>query len=193
MLKLSIIVPVYNAEKYIHKFVMSILNQTFTNFELILINDGSSDNSGNICDHYASVDERIKVIHLKNSGASVARNVGVENAIGDYIGFVDSDDYIDSNMYHDLLEAAEDTNADIIKCGYREFDCDLMGRVCNFDSEYECIRDKKTLLSRFFEGVLYVVVWNGIYKREIAVKVKYPRGLVAEDNYASGMYLYYAS
>lgn len=193
MPKLSIIVPVYNAENYIHKCVMSILNQTFSDFELILVNDGSIDDSGKICDYYATVDKRVKVIHMKNSGASVARNVGVEKSIGDYIGFVDSDDYIDSDMYYDLLEAAEATNADIIKCGYREFNSDLMGRVCNFDGEYECIKDKKTLLLRFFASVLYVVVWNGIYKRELAVKVKYPSGLVAEDNYASGMYLYYAN
>lgn len=192
MPKLSIVVPVYNAENYIHDCVLSILNQTFTDYELILVNDGSSDSSGFICDNYAQLDKRVKVIHLKNSGASVARNVGVENAVGDYIGFVDSDDYIAPNMYFDLLNVAGTTNADIIKCGYREFDFNSMGRIFNFDKEYECIKDSHNLLSRFFDSVLYVVVWNGIYKRELALKVKYPCGLVAEDNYASGMYLYWA-
>ena len=97
--KVSIIVPIYNSEKYMNKCIESILNQTLTEIEIILVNDGSTDNSGKIIDNYAKKDNRIKVIHQQNSGPSVARNKGISTAKGKYIGFVDSDDYIESTMY----------------------------------------------------------------------------------------------
>ncbi len=99
MCRISIIVPVYNVEKYLKKCVDSILGQTFTDFELLLIDDGSTDNSGSICDELAKTDNRIKVIHKENGGLSDARNIGIEVAKGDFIGFIDSDDYIDEDMY----------------------------------------------------------------------------------------------
>ncbi|MDV4357675.1 glycosyltransferase, partial [Enterococcus faecium] len=97
MCRISIIVPVYNVEKYLKKCVDSILGQTFTDFELLLIDDGSTDNSGSICDELAKTDNRIKVIHKENGGLSDARNIGIEVAKGDFIGFIDSDDYIDED------------------------------------------------------------------------------------------------
>ena len=97
--EISIIVPVYNVEKYLKRCIDSILNQSFTDFELILVDDGSTDNSGEIIDEYAIKDERIKVIHKENGGLSSARNVGIEYSKGNYIAFVDSDDYINKNMY----------------------------------------------------------------------------------------------
>ena len=100
---LSIIVPVYNVEKYIGKCIESIVNQTYKDLEIILVDDGSTDNSGKICDEWARKDKRIKVIHKKNGGLSDARNAGLDICTGDYIGFVDSDDYIELNMYEDLL------------------------------------------------------------------------------------------
>lgn len=100
--EISIIVPIYNVEKYLPKCIESILSQTFTNFELILVNDGSKDRSGIICDEYASKDNRIKVIHKENGGVSSARNSGVDLASGKYIGFVDPDDYIKKDMYERL-------------------------------------------------------------------------------------------
>ena len=113
---ISVIVPVYNTEKYIEKCVMSILNQTYKNLEIILIDDGSTDNSPQICDSLAEKDNRITVIHQPNGGVSSARNIGLDNTHGDYITFVDSDDYIEPNMIEFLSENIGDTN--IAMCGY---------------------------------------------------------------------------
>ena len=103
-LKLSIIIPVYNVAEWLSETVDSILAQTFRDFELVLVDDGSTDGSGELCDQYAAGDNRIRVIHQKNAGVSVARNVGVAAARGDYIGFTDSDDIIEADMYQRLLE-----------------------------------------------------------------------------------------
>lgn len=124
-MKLSIIVPVYKVEKYIRRCLDSIINQTFTDFELILVDDGSPDTSGEICEGYAKKDERIRVIHQENKGLSGARNTGVEVSKGEYIGFVDSDDWIELEMYEKLITAAEKYGADIVKCGldYTDGNC----------------------------------------------------------------------
>lgn len=116
--KVSIIVPVYNVEQYLPKCIESILNQTYRNLEIILVNDGSTDSSGSICDEYASKDPRIKVLQQKNSGVSAARNYGLEIADGEYIGFVDSDDWLDDDMYSSLVDLAESNQADLAICGY---------------------------------------------------------------------------
>ena len=122
MPKISIIVPVYNVENYIEKCIKSIIEQTFKDFELILINDGSIDNSGCICDKYLNIDNRIKVIHKKNTGVSNTRNLGLKIATGDYIGFVDADDFIDRLMYEKLYDESLKNNSDIIIIGLREVD-----------------------------------------------------------------------
>lgn len=114
--KISIIVPIYNAEQFITKCVDSILTQTERSLELILVNDGSTDNSGTICDEYAKRDHRVKVIHQKNAGVSAARNAGIELATGQYIGFVDSDDWIAPQMYENLLSESERTGSDVVMC-----------------------------------------------------------------------------
>jgi glycosyltransferase involved in cell wall biosynthesis len=116
MAKISIIVPVYNVEKYLHKCINSILSQTLADFELILVDDGSKDSSGEICKEYAKKDSRIIVIHKENGGLSSARNAGIKIAKSDYLGFVDSDDWIDSNMYEYLYNGIIDNNADVALC-----------------------------------------------------------------------------
>ena len=118
--KISVVVPIYNAEKYMHRCISSILNQTLKDIEIILINDGSSDNSGQIIDEYAKQDNRIKVIHQQNSGPSIARNKGMSIAKGKYIGFVDSDDYIEPNMYEELYNNASNKNIEVVMCSYNE-------------------------------------------------------------------------
>lgn len=110
---ISIIVPVYNVEKYIRRCVDSLINQTYKNLEIILIDDGSPDNSGAICDEYAKLDNRVKVIHKENGGVSSARNAGLDSASGEYIGFMDSDDYITPDMYEVLYNNMVDNDADI--------------------------------------------------------------------------------
>jgi len=92
-MKFSVIVPVYNVEKYLHECVDSVLNQTYPEYEIILVDDGSTDNSKSICDHYSQLDQRIRVFHTSNSGVSTARNIGIQKAIGEYVLFLDSDDY----------------------------------------------------------------------------------------------------
>lgn len=119
MPKISVIVPIYKNEKFLKKCIESIINQTYSNLEILLIDDGSPDNCGNICDEYAEKDSRIKVIHKENGGVSSARNIGLDIATGEYIAFVDSNDYIDSTMYENLISIALDNNADIIDSGYR--------------------------------------------------------------------------
>lgn len=113
---LSVVVPVYNAERYIKCCIESILNQTIANLELILVDDGSTDNSGAICDEYALKDRRIKVIHKTNGGAASARNVGIEIATGEYIGFCDADDYVNHDMYETLLSVMKEHNLPTIEC-----------------------------------------------------------------------------
>lgn len=118
---LSVIIPVYNVEKYLPKCLDSIINQTYKNLEIILINDGSTDNSGKICDDYAKNDKRIKVIHQINRGVSAARNVGLDFCSGDYITFVDSDDWCDKNYFYDVMNYFEIYNIDVIITNFERF------------------------------------------------------------------------
>ena len=113
-IKISGIIPIYNVEQYLSQCLDSIINQTYTNLEIILINDGSTDNSEKICNQYKLLDPRIIVIHKTNGGLSDARNTGIKIATGDYISFVDADDFIDKNMYTILFQKINTTNADII-------------------------------------------------------------------------------
>ncbi len=115
--KISVIVPVYNVEEYLNRCVESILDQTFEDFELILIDDGSSDNSGSLCDEFAKNNSNIKVLHLENGGPARARNKGIEIATGEYIGFADSDDYCHPNQFEKLYQNAKN-NSDIAICSF---------------------------------------------------------------------------
>jgi len=118
MEKISIIVPVYNVEQYVRKCLDSIINQTYENLEILLINDGSTDNSGSICDEFSDKDARIKVFHKANGGVSSAKNVGLRHLTGKYVGFVDSDDWIEADMYEILYKSAESENVQISVTGY---------------------------------------------------------------------------
>ena len=116
MSKISIIVPIYNSEQYLKRCIDSILKQTFTCFELLLIDDGSTDNSRQICDEYACIDDRVRVVSQENKGAGAARNCGIGISTGDFIGFVDSDDWIESDMYENMMKVAEANNCDVVMC-----------------------------------------------------------------------------
>ena len=131
MPKISIIVPIYNVERYLMECIDSIRNQTLTDIEIILVDDGSPDNSGAICDDCALKDDRIKVIHKKNGGLSSARNAGLKVAIGEYIGFVDSDDWVDGEMYEFLYKNAVEKHAEIAACNIAKMGLD--GQFENFD------------------------------------------------------------
>ena len=183
--KLSIIVPVYNVENYLSQCIDSILNQTLTDFELILIDDGSSDNSPRICDKYAKKDDRILVIHQENTGVSAARNAGMDVARGEYIGFVDSDDWIESDMYEVMLNIAEKKSLDIVICGIKE----VRGNVINVreNSNYEDIilfPSNDDLLSDVFArpSKNLGVIWNKIFRKDIVKNIRFPSNItVCED------------
>lgn len=153
MTNLSIIVPVYNAEKYLHRCIDSILAQTFTDFELLLIDDGSTDNSGFICDEYAQKDRRIRVFHKKNGGVSSARNLGLDNVSGEWITFVDSDDIlVDSNAL--TIFSSKNIDADLIVYSFLWND-DLI--------ECPCINNIKEIFFSYHS----IAVWGKIYKKSI--------------------------
>ena len=150
MPKLSVIVPVYNTEKYLRECIESILAQTFTDFELILVDDGSTDGSGAICDEYVTKDSRIRVIHQKNGGATVARRSGVRAAKGEYVTFVDSDDWIDKDMYRTMLDHEP---ADIIICGmYKYTNAGLHEIKCYINPDSY---DTQSLAEKFYPTMLF--------------------------------------
>ncbi len=184
---LSVIVPVYGVEKYIGQCLDSVINQTYKNLEIIVINDGTKDRSAEIAREYAKKDSRIKVYDFCNGGLSAARNRGLKKARGEYIAFVDSDDWIDRDMYGDMMSKMLRYKLDMVKASVYEVD--------TVNGKKDLISFKKTeLLSSsidelYFEGFLFTVVWNAIYTRQLAQRVAYPVNVVHEDNYASGMYL----
>lgn len=182
---LSVIIPVYDVEKYVAECLESVMQQTYKNLEIIVINDGTKDKSAIIAKEYACIDNRIKVYDFDNGGLSVARNRGIAIAKGEYIAFLDSDDWIEPDMYRDLMDLMEKQHLDMIKCSVYEANGDGTKRVIKFRSQFF----KKVLfLKKSFDAFLYTVVWNGLYTKELVEKVKFPEGLVNEDNYVSGMY-----
>lgn len=184
MPKISIIVPVYNVEKYIHRCIDSILHQTFKDFELILVDDGSLDNSGKICDEYAKEDDRIKVIHKENGGLSDARNVGLDIAQGEYIAFVDSDDWIEKDMYSILYENIRKYNADISICKMRKiFDSTVDNNITtnnciilNNEEAFDCLFNNKYYASH---------ACDKLYKKSLFDGIRYPVGKLYEDMFTT--------
>lgn len=179
--KISIVVPVYNVEQYLKKCVESILRQTFSNIEIILVDDGSTDQSGIMCDELSKQDSRIKVIHQKNLGLSGARNTGIEVAQGRYIAFVDSDDYIAEDCIEAMLKRLLEYNADISVCGIMRF----------YENEKIMVDDSKSFVSVYsgvqaLENNLYqrIVDNNAVaklYKIELFENVRFPVGKLYED------------
>ena len=171
MKKLSIIVPVYNVEKYIERCLDSILNQTWQNFEVLCVNDGSSDTSGEICERYAAGDARIKVFHKTNGGAASARNVGLQHATGDYIGFVDPDDWTEPEMFASIIEKMEAHDADMGVCGfYKNWD-DRELEMGNEPAVEEGVFDREQVFYYAFKRYSYKsfggYLWNKVFKRAV--------------------------
>ena len=186
MPKLSIIVPIYNVEQYIHMCVDSILNQKFEDFELILVDDGSPDGCPQICDAYAAQDSRIKVIHKENGGLSDARNAGLDIACGEYIGFVDSDDWIDPMMYENMLAQAESTGADLVACGIRYYD-EINDKIDHWQHiTHDQTISSKSILQDFLPyhfSNLKAMACNKIYAAEIFHDLRFPFGVLYEDSH----------
>ena len=187
---LSIIVPIYNVEQYLDRCIQSILNQTYQNLEIILVDDGATDCSGAIADSYAAKDKRIKVFHKENGGLSDARNYGLEHVTGDYILFIDSDDFIVNIMCERLITVASSNNADIVSCNYYidRGDDDISIHTMSVQD------DKRTFtgmdMLRYYllktEPFDLNVVWNKIFKLDLfngVEPVRFPKGRVQEDNF----------
>lgn len=181
---ISVIVPVYNVEKYLERCVNSIINQTYDNIEVILVDDGSTDNCPRICDELSKSDDRIKVIHKSNGGLSDARNAGIRAANGNYYAFVDSDDYIESDMLDKMYREIRKHNADLVICGIHrryddggEFDffCPIKDEILN--------GTEVAGLLYGLNGWSYISVWNKLYKKELFNEIKFPVGKIHEDEF----------
>lgn len=158
---ISVIIPVYKAENYLHKCVDSLLAQTFTDFEVILVDDGSSDRSGAICDEYSQKDSRVKVIHKENGGVSSARQCGIDNAQGEYTIHADPDDWVENNMLEELYRKAKKENADMVICDYyKEY-----GNYTKYIKQQPPALDHKTILCELLLEQLHGSCWNKLIRR----------------------------
>ena len=180
---ISVIVPIYNVEDYLNRCVDSIINQTYKNLEIILVDDGSPDNCPQMCDDYAKKDSRIKVVHKENGGLSDARNAGMKVATGGYVSFIDSDDYVSLDFYEILLQTMIDNDSDIVECSvvkfyenekFDEYSDDL--KVTN----YETVDALDGLIS---ENPFKQHVWNKLYKSSVALDIPYAVGKLNEDEF----------
>lgn len=177
---ISVVVPVYKVEKYLDRCVQSILTQTFTNFELILVDDGSPDNCGNMCDAYAKQDSRVQVVHKENGGLSDARNVGKTAAVGEYILFVDSDDYIAPHLMETLYTLAKKYHADI-SCG-GAYNCYQNKKISQFSERKELVYDGVTALKKMLQGQdLPGSAWGKLYSKNLCNQLDFQVGKYYED------------
>ena len=182
--KISIVVPIYNVEKYLNQCIESIINQTYKNLEIILVNDGSSDNSGKICDEYEKQDERIIVIHKENGGLSDARNAGIEIATGKYIGFVDSDDYIEEDMYELLYNNMIKENTEISCCN--RFLLYANKKEIYGEKKYYAVMDSQEAIELSCKiGYIGISAYTKLYKRDLFSNIRYPKGKISEDMYTT--------
>lgn len=192
MTKVSVIVPVYNVEKYLNRCIDSILNQTFRDFELILVDDGSTDQSGRICDEYKEKDNRIVVIHKTNGGLSDARNYGIDRAKGEYITFIDSDDWIKERYIEVLYNNAVKFKVDISAVNlHKEYD-DISERSCDIT---EGVFDGKAAM-QFLYGdmsIYFNVAWAKLYKISLFEDIRYPVGKLHEDGFTTYKLLYFSN
>lgn len=183
---ISVIVPIYNVEKYLNRCIESIVNQTYRNLEIILVDDGSSDNCPRMCDEWARKDERIKVIHKENGGLSDARNAGMRIATGFYISFVDSDDYIEAEMMLNLIHAIISNNCDIASCRINMVFDSKPPQPLTPEIQTRIFHNSVEAMEGLISG-LYLVqtVVNKLYKRATIANVSFPIGKLHEDEYWS--------
>ncbi len=178
---ISVIVPVYNVEKYLDTCMESLVGQTYEDFEIVIIDDGSTDDSAMICDKWAEKDRRIRVFHQENKGLAAVRNVGLELAQGDYIAWVDSDDYVDKCYLESMMRMRETTDADMVMCS---FFTDTDGKIEHTGKRLFQAEElsKQTFLERLYTYGLYSVVWNKLMPRQAYEGIRFPEGRVFEDS-----------
>lgn len=179
---ISVIVPIYKVEDYLDRCVKSIVEQTYSNLEIILVDDGSPDQCPKLCDEWEEKDQRIKVIHKKNGGLSDARNAGMKIMTGDYVSYIDSDDWIEKDMYEIMLDAMKKNNADICECAF-ERTSEKTQNTRKQQDEKKMILNKENALRAVVEEKIQPVVWNKLYKREIVETLYFEVGKYNEDEF----------
>lgn len=189
--KISIIIPMYNAEKYIKRCLESIFEQTYKNIEIVIVDDGSTDNSYNICKKYEQQNKKIKLFHKKNNGVSSARNYGLKKCTGKYLCFVDSDDYIEKYYIQQLYKAIKDNNTKISQCAINIVD-DNLKKINNKGYSHSFITNGKKLIIDTFnnEEIGNIVLWNKMYERSLFNNIQFPNGKNYEDEFITYKILY---
>ena len=180
---ISVVLPIYNVEKYLKRCLESVVNQTYKNLEIILVNDGSTDSCLQICEEYAKCDNRIKLINKKNSGLGMARNTGIDNANGEYICFFDSDDYVDNSMLETLLKAIKKTNADVCESSFyihmkngdvKDVSCEQKG--------VKFVEGKLNLINSYSDATILIPAWDKLYKLSSIKDIKFDKNCFKEDS-----------
>ena len=188
--KISVIVPIYNAERYLRRCLDSVLAQTHQNIEIILVDDGSTDSSGLLCDVYAQKNSCANVLHTQNNGVSSARNAGLGTATGDYLAFIDSDDFVAPKMLEKLLAALLENDADMSICGYQR--TDENGRPTGPESSYPaCVLTGIHALEKLYTNdyIYFTIPCNKLFKKALFDDIRFPQGKRYEDGYAAFRYL----
>ena len=181
---ISIVIPVYNVENYLEKCLNSVINQTYKNLEIIVVNDGSTDKSGDICDKYSEIDKRIKVIHKKNGGLSDARNAGINVAKGKYIGFVDSDDYIDKEMYNIMYNNIMVNKANIcIVNRYYVFPDGTKLLRYKIEDDIKIMNNLEAIEEMNNFSMFDMAAWDKLYEKNLFDNIRFPVGKLSEDFY----------
>ena len=179
--KITVIIPMYNTEEYIERCIKSAINQTYKNLEIIIVNDGSTDNSLQICERLKKEDDRIKIINQENKGVSGARNTGLEAATGEYIGFIDSDDFLEENMYEKLMGYIEEYDADLASARAYMIDRNGILEVSHYNNYVDSFVDEKSILKSYVDGFLTIAVWDKLFKREVIGNVRFDSTVFCED------------
>lgn len=184
--KISVVIPVYKVEKYLDECILSIINQTYKNLEIILVDDGSPDKCGEICDNYSKIDNRIVVIHKENGGLSDARNVGIEIATGNYISFIDSDDYVNLKYFEILYNNIKKYDADVSICSYLKFyDGENLNNDDNINYYNNKQIEKKEALYNLYgkNRQNYVVAWGKLFDISLFNSLRFPKNKIHEDSF----------
>lgn len=178
----SVIIPVYNVERFLSQCIDSIINQSYRNLEVILIDDGSTDSSGTICDYYETRDKRIRCFHKKNGGLSDARNYGIRKSTGTFLAFVDSDDFVNCSYIEKMMQIMREKLCDIVQCSYERVYADGK-RVCC--PQYSLMTDGESVQYRLYDKKYvpepFDIAWNKLYKRQLFYDIAYPVGRLHED------------
>ena len=180
---ISIVIPVYNVKNYLENCLDSVLNQTYKNIEIILVNDGSTDESNEICKKYAKIDKRISLINKENGGLSDARNVGVKSSKGDFITFIDSDDEVDVSYVEYLYDLCKEFNADIASCSHKVLkNHNEINQVSKGESYRKYFNPENALDEMLCDKAISIAAWAKLYKKRLFDSISFPVGKICEDN-----------